>query len=76
MPEHITVTSDGEALGFWAWVMAHPEIPVCLTEGEKKAACLLTLGYVAITYGGRVHHRTSWNLERARGQGGFRIPAP
>ncbi|MHC5779832.1 DUF3854 domain-containing protein [Nostoc sp.] len=52
MPEHITVTSDGEALGFWAWLMAHPEIPVCLTEGEKKAACLLTLGYVAIALPG------------------------
>ncbi|MCC5669008.1 DUF3854 domain-containing protein [Nostoc sp. CHAB 5784] len=52
MPEHITVTEDGEALLFWAWVMAHPEIPVCLTEGEKKAACLLTLGYVAIALPG------------------------
>ncbi|MHC5915588.1 MAG: plasmid replication protein, CyRepA1 family [Nostoc sp.] len=52
MPEHITVTSDGEALGFWAWVMAHPEIPVCLTEGEKKAACLLTLGFIAIALPG------------------------
>ncbi|MEH1962122.1 MAG: DUF3854 domain-containing protein [Nostoc sp.] len=29
-----------------------PEIPVCLTEGEKKAACLLTLGYVAIALPG------------------------
>ena len=52
MPEHIIVTSEGEALGFWAWVMAHPKIPVCLTEGEKKAACLLTLGYVAIALPG------------------------
>jgi hypothetical protein len=52
MPEHITVTSEGEALGFWAWVMAHPEIPVCLTEGEKKAACLITLGFVAIALPG------------------------
>lgn len=52
MPEHITFTSEGEALGFWTWVMAHPEIPVCLTEGEKKAACLLTLGYVAIALPG------------------------
>ncbi|MCC5669633.1 DUF3854 domain-containing protein [Nostoc sp. CHAB 5784] len=52
MPEHITVTEEGEALLFWAWVMAHPEIPVCLMEGEKKAACLLTLGYVAIALPG------------------------
>ncbi|MBW4428803.1 MAG: DUF3854 domain-containing protein [Nostoc desertorum CM1-VF14] len=52
MPEHITVTDQGEALGFWAWVMAHPEIPVILTEGEKKAGCLLTLGFVAIALPG------------------------
>ncbi|MCC5669717.1 DUF3854 domain-containing protein [Nostoc sp. CHAB 5784] len=59
MPEHITVTSEGEALGFWAWVMAHPEIPVCLTEGEKKAACLLTLGFVAIALPGIWNGRVS-----------------
>ncbi|WP_375497235.1 plasmid replication protein, CyRepA1 family [uncultured Nostoc sp.] len=52
IPELITVTDQGEALGFWAWVMAHPVIPVYLTEGEKKAACLLTLGYVAIALPG------------------------
>ncbi|OYE00163.1 DUF3854 domain-containing protein [Nostoc sp. 'Peltigera membranacea cyanobiont' 232] len=52
MPEHITVTEDGEALGFWAWVMVHPCIPVFLTEGEKKTGCLLTLGYVAIALPG------------------------
>jgi Domain of unknown function (DUF3854) len=52
MPELITVTNEGEALGFWAWVMAHPEIPVCLTEGEKKAACLLTFEFVAIALPG------------------------
>ncbi|MBE8988801.1 DUF3854 domain-containing protein [Nostoc sp. LEGE 12450] len=52
MPEHITITSEGEALGFWAWVMAHPEIPVILTEGEKKGGCLLTLGFVAIALPG------------------------
>ena len=52
MPEHITVTQEGEALGFWAWVMAHPEIPVIFTEGEKKSGCLLTLGYAAIALPG------------------------
>ncbi|QFS51878.1 plasmid replication protein, CyRepA1 family [Nostoc sphaeroides] len=65
MPENIVVTPEGEALGFWAWVMAHPEIPVCLTEGEKKAGCLLTLGFVAIAlpgiWNGRVGNE---NLER------------
>ncbi|QFS50210.1 hypothetical protein GXM_07704 [Nostoc sphaeroides CCNUC1] len=52
MPENIVVTHDGVALGFWAWVMAHPEIPVILTEGEKKGGCLLTLGFVAIALPG------------------------
>ncbi|NEQ77930.1 MAG: DUF3854 domain-containing protein [Okeania sp. SIO2C9] len=34
--------------GFWHWVLQHPEIPIILVEGEKKAGCLLSLGYVAI----------------------------
>ena len=31
---------------------SHPEIPIILTEGEKKAACLLSLGFVAIALPG------------------------
>ena len=37
-----------ERLMFWAWVQKHPEIPVILVEGEKKAAKLLSLGFAAI----------------------------
>ena len=37
---------------FWEWVKQHPEIPILLTEGEKKAACLLSLGFVAIALPG------------------------
>ena len=37
---------------FWEWVKQHPEIPIILTEGEKKAAALLSLGYVAIALPG------------------------
>ncbi|MBW4678477.1 MAG: DUF3854 domain-containing protein [Desmonostoc geniculatum HA4340-LM1] len=37
---------------FWEWVQRHPEIPVILCEGEKKAACLLSLGFVAIALPG------------------------
>lgn len=37
---------------FWSWVASHPEIPIVLTEGEKKAACLLSLGFVAIALPG------------------------
>ncbi|WP_341531746.1 plasmid replication protein, CyRepA1 family (plasmid) [Nostoc sp. UHCC 0302] len=46
---------------FWEWVISHPEIPVILCEGEKKAACLLSMGFVAIAlpgiWNGRVGKR-------------------
>jgi hypothetical protein len=51
MPEHIELTADGEALGFWDWVLSEG-IPVVLTEGEKKAGCLLTHGFAAISVPG------------------------
>lgn len=45
-------------LTFWEWIILHPEIPIILCEGEKKAACLMSLGFVAIPlpgiWGGRV----------------------
>ncbi|RUR72626.1 hypothetical protein PCC6912_61830 [Chlorogloeopsis fritschii PCC 6912] len=37
---------------FWEWVQRHPEIPIILCEGEKKAASLLSLGFVAIALPG------------------------
>ncbi len=37
---------------FWEWIKQHPEIPIMLCEGEKKAACLLSLGFVAIALPG------------------------
>lgn len=33
---------------FWRWVSANPDVPVILTEGAKKAGCLLSHGYAAI----------------------------
>lgn len=33
---------------FWDWIEQHPEINITITEGGKKALCLLSLGYVAI----------------------------
>ncbi len=47
MPENISITENGEAVGFWAWVMAR-NIPIIICEGVKKAAALLTQGYAAI----------------------------
>jgi hypothetical protein len=34
--------------GFWAWVIRNPKIAVTVTEGAKKAACLLSQGFAAI----------------------------
>lgn len=38
--------------GFWQWVMDHPSIPLCITEGAKKAGALLSAEYVAIALPG------------------------
>ena len=48
LPEDVVVDADGEALGFWAWVIANPKVSVTVTEGCKKAAALLSLGFAAI----------------------------
>jgi putative DNA primase/helicase len=37
---------------FWEWVLDHPEIPVMITEGEKKAFAGLTAGYAVISLPG------------------------
>ena len=53
MPENIVCDKKtGEAIGFWSWVLKTPEIPLIITEGAKKAGCLLTAGYVAIALPG------------------------
>ncbi len=51
LPDNIVVTADGEALGFWAWVLEN-NIPITITEGAKKAGALLTAGYAAIALPG------------------------
>ena len=38
--------------GFWQWVLTKTQIPVLITEGAKKAAALLTHGYVCISIAG------------------------
>lgn len=32
----------------WKWVQDHPVIPITITEGWKKAACLMSNGYIAV----------------------------
>ena len=43
---------DSEDRDFWQWVINHPQIPICLSEGAKKAGSLLTAGYAAISLPG------------------------
>lgn len=45
--------------GFWKWLKLHPEIPIIITEGDKKALSLLSQGYVAISlYGVNAGYRS------------------
>jgi hypothetical protein len=47
----ISITRNDTRTGFWSWVQRNA-VPVVLTEGEKKAGCLLTVGYAAIALPG------------------------
>ena len=64
MPDLPAVGLGGEALGFWDWVISSG-CPIVITEGEKKAASLISRGYVAIGLPGihtgyRVTERGDW----------------
>ena len=39
-------------LGFWQWAIEHPEVPLCITEGAKKAGALLSAGYATVALPG------------------------
>ena len=39
-------------LGFWQWLIDRPEVPLCITEGAKKAGALLSAGYSAVALPG------------------------
>lgn len=39
------------SMSFWEWVLNNP-LPVLITEGAKKAGCLLTAGYIAVALPG------------------------
>ena len=51
-PLALRLTARTKPLCFWEWVQQHVEIPIIFTEGEKKAACLLSMGFVAIALPG------------------------
>ncbi len=51
-PLALRLTARKKPLCFWEWVQQYSQIPIIFTEGEKKAACLLSLGFVAIALPG------------------------
>ncbi len=50
-PKEINLTPDGEALGFWPWILEN-KIPIWICEGAKKAGALLSVGFAAIALPG------------------------
>jgi hypothetical protein len=46
------VDTISQETDFWQWLSEHPSIPLCITEGAKKAGALLTAGYAAIALPG------------------------
>ncbi|MEY4517471.1 MAG: hypothetical protein RLZZ499_70 [Cyanobacteriota bacterium] len=46
------LTARTKPLCFWEWLEQYSQIPIIFTEGEKKAACLLSMGFVAIALPG------------------------
>jgi hypothetical protein len=43
---------EHQETSFWSWVVNNPEVPLIITEGAKKAAALISLGYAAIALPG------------------------
>lgn len=39
-------------LSFWQWVFHHPDLPILITEGAKKAGALLESGFIAVSIPG------------------------
>ncbi len=56
-PLALRLADRTQPVNFWSWVRSRTEIPVILTEGEKKAGALISQGYAAISlpgiWGGR-----------------------
>lgn len=51
-------------LGFWQWLIQHPQVPLCITEGAKKAGALISAGFAAVglpgIYGGYRTPKDEW----------------
>ncbi len=51
-PLALRISDRHHPVSFWEWVVTNPAIPLIITEGAKKAAALLSLGYAAIALPG------------------------
>ncbi len=51
-PLALRIGDRSSPVSFWEWVVTNPSIPLIITEGAKKAAALLSLGYAAIALPG------------------------
>ncbi|BAU67449.1 hypothetical protein STA3757_48710 (plasmid) [Stanieria sp. NIES-3757] len=51
-PLALRLRDKNQPLSFWEWVVNNLEVPLIITEGAKKAASLLSLGYAAIALPG------------------------
>ena len=65
-PLALRLTARKQPVNFWQWVKSHPEIPIILTEGEKKAGALLSQGYAAISLPGIWGGRNSKEIDPAQ----------
>jgi DNA primase len=67
---HKAIDESKSDFGFWQWILDHPEIPLCITEGAKKAGTLLSAGYAAIALpginGGYRVERDQWGQRRGK----------
>jgi hypothetical protein len=46
------IKSENADLGFWQWLIDRPQVPLCITEGAKKAGALLSAGYATVALPG------------------------
>jgi hypothetical protein len=51
-PLVLRLRDRNQPISFWEWVVNNPEVPLIITEGAKKAASLISLGYAAIALPG------------------------
>ncbi|MEL6927040.1 MAG: plasmid replication protein, CyRepA1 family [Cyanobacteria bacterium J06600_6] len=46
------ISHQNADLGFWQWLIDRPQVPLCITEGAKKAGALLSAGYATVALPG------------------------